>query len=101
MQSTHIIKTLWNGKDLALKDQVSFSLANSAAGIKVGEIRLQQSHVKVSVQAPFYNDPRPPAASGSACDGLWDFEGLRSLDSRSYASIRDLLPQQPKPLRRN
>ena len=43
-QSTHIIKTLWNGKELAVKDQVSFFLAISETGIKVIGILPLPSH---------------------------------------------------------
>lgn len=43
----------------------------------VFQISAQDSrNVLVSVSGPFFNDPGPPpCAAGSACDGLWNYEG--------------------------
>ena len=41
------------------------------------EISAQDSRaVRISASGPFFDDPGPPpCAAGSACDGLWDYEG--------------------------
>ena len=59
------IKTEWNGKQI------------THAPIKF-QISAQDSDVVlISVTGPFFDDPGPPpCAVGSACDGLWNYEGM-------------------------
>ena len=63
------IRTEWNGEPI------------NHAPIMF-QIRAQDSRsVLISVSGPFFNDPGPPplCASGSPCDGLWDYEGKHFL----------------------
>ena len=61
------IKTEWNGAQI------------NHAPIKF-QISAQDSRVVlISVSGPFFDDPGPPpCAVGSACDGLWDYEGMHT-----------------------
>ena len=57
------IKTEWNGAPI---DHVPITFQISA----------QDDFVRINVSGPFFDDPdSPPCKVGSACDGLWDYEG--------------------------
>lgn len=59
------IKTEWNGTPI-IHAPITFQI--SAQDSRV---------VLISVSGPFFDDPEPPpCAVGSACDELWDFEGM-------------------------
>lgn len=64
--------------------EYNFSIRTEWNGVPINhapvtfQIRAQDSRaVLISVSGPFFNDPGPPpsCASGSPCDGLWDYEG--------------------------
>ncbi|XP_065185687.1 UPF0462 protein C4orf33 homolog isoform X2 [Sycon ciliatum] len=62
---TFSIATQWDGTPLPAKDHVKLSVCSQSAA---------PHSIVLKVEAPFYDDPAPPAPSGSACDQLWDYE---------------------------
>lgn len=65
MKSVSTINRLWDGTKLEFEDQVTVCISFEEA----------TESVVVSVDAPFYNDPKPvPLNAASNFDGLWNFE---------------------------
>lgn len=54
----------WDGQPLAPEESAQLRLTLGDAG-----------ELRIEVEAPFWNDPRPPAAPGP-CDRLWEFEAI-------------------------
>lgn len=58
------ILTQWNGAPV---DHVPVSVTLDSS---------VEDTLQVLVQAPFFNDPAPPADENTSYIGLWDFEGV-------------------------
>ena len=60
---------MWNGEPVGSHDPVKLTLSGCSDG----------KRVIVKVNAPFFNDPKPPEVpAGKPCPGLWDYEGIRA-----------------------
>lgn len=55
------INKTWNGKSVPVNDEIKIRITSMPDGIKL------------EVDVPFYDDPKPSAPAGRF-DGLWDFE---------------------------
>lgn len=60
-QLQFVIQHTWDGQEIAISEQVRVSFESVQEGLKV------------SIEAPFYNDPMPDADAGS-CWELWNYE---------------------------
>ena len=64
------IASLWDGTKLNTADQISISIDVT----RLPESPSNDPCLVISIDAPFYNDPAPPADAQKNLDGLWEYE---------------------------